>query len=74
MEEERFLVLWFREEIRTNARDEGGKWTFAFSVVRLPAGHIRGPREAHPEVDRLYRAGFTIHNSPSKRSPSVQKK
>jgi hypothetical protein len=30
MEEERFLVLWFREEIRTTARDEREeKWTFA---------------------------------------------
>jgi hypothetical protein len=28
MEEERFLVLWFREEIRTTARDERGKMDF----------------------------------------------
>jgi len=29
MEEEKFLILWFREEIRTTARDEGGKMDFS---------------------------------------------
>jgi hypothetical protein len=35
MEEERFLVLWFGEEIRTTIRDEGGKMDFCLS--RLPS-------------------------------------